>query len=473
MGERLKRQLAEAFSFYRVGRGVNRNSQILLTEESGYLEPEDGEKTYQVTQEQLRAAVPHYNSSLMYSLALSFGPYRVDYTKNGSGLLLAGSKGHIALLNWRDATLRTEFHVKELIRDCTFLHNEHLFAVAQRKAVFIYDSQGIEIHCLKGHTEPQLLEYLPYHFLLVSVNHRGFLKYHDVSTGKPAAEHRFHFEHVNCMQQDPWNAVICVGDARGIVSKWTPNVNKPVARLVCHNGPCRAVAVDVKGNYLVTAGADNKMKIYDNRALGEPLYDYWTAAPGSSMSISQTGLLSVSILNEVVVWKDWTVSKQSAPYMTHSCPGTVSDIDFVPFEDFLGIGTTAGFENMSVPGSGIANYDSAEANPFPSKKQRQEKEVKALLDKLPASSIVVDPGLINTVDRASGDVIRAEAKADKEAKQPKMKKKAKGEAKERKRKELKFEETRDKAQANEQVVKDMKFLENLELDALPKKRAKE
>lgn len=93
--------------------------------------------------------------------------------------------------------------MKELVRDIKFLQNEMLFAVAQRKALYIYDSQGIEVHAIKTHIEPQKLEYLPYHFLLASVNNHGFLKYLDISVGKPVAEHRFHFENVNDMKQNP------------------------------------------------------------------------------------------------------------------------------------------------------------------------------------------------------------------------------------------------------------------------------
>lgn len=49
------------------------------------------------------------------------------------------------------------------------LHNETMFAVAQAKYVHIYDQKGTEVHCLKKHISPVRLEYLPYHFLLVSM----------------------------------------------------------------------------------------------------------------------------------------------------------------------------------------------------------------------------------------------------------------------------------------------------------------
>lgn len=93
-------------------------------------------------------------------------------------------------MQWKEKKLVTEFTVKEKIRDVAFLHNENMFAVAQKQNCYIYDDHGIEIHALKHFIEPKFLEFLPYHFLLTCMTKRGHLKYQDVTTGEVVAEHK-------------------------------------------------------------------------------------------------------------------------------------------------------------------------------------------------------------------------------------------------------------------------------------------
>jgi U3 small nucleolar RNA-associated protein 7 len=60
-----------------------------------------------------------------------FGPYNsFDVSRNGRNLLLAGKKGHLCVVDWKDKDLVSEFHVKQLVRDVHFLNNQNMFAVA-------------------------------------------------------------------------------------------------------------------------------------------------------------------------------------------------------------------------------------------------------------------------------------------------------------------------------------------------------
>lgn len=43
------------------------------------------------------------------------GPYVVDYTLSGRYLALAGRKGHLAIMDWKQARLITELQVRECL----------------------------------------------------------------------------------------------------------------------------------------------------------------------------------------------------------------------------------------------------------------------------------------------------------------------------------------------------------------------
>lgn len=372
--------------------------ELLLQEEPGCLEAEGMEKTFRLKQADIASAVPIANKLQYFDLDLDvFGPYTINYSRHGRNLLLGGRKGHLATFDWRTKKLGCEFHVRETLRDVQYLHNEMMFAVAQKHCLFIYDHTGMELHCLKQHKEVNRLTFLPHHFLLVTADDHGCLRYLDTSIGKPVAEHRTRLGALHCMAHNPHNAIVHLGHQNGTVTLWSPNINTPLVKMLCHRGPLTAVAIDNSGRYMVTAAMDARLKIWDIRTYKE-LHSNFTQVPCSCVDVSQRGLVCVGKRTVVEVWRDVFSERQTRPYLTHRLKGEVSDVQFCPFEDCLGIGHSRGFTSIIVPGAGEANFDALEANPFQTKRQRQESEVKQLLEKVPSELISLDADRIMKLD---------------------------------------------------------------------------
>ncbi|KAF9212335.1 Small subunit (SSU) processome component [Podila verticillata] len=352
------------------------NSELLLTEQGGFLEPEGIEKTYQLSQRALGKEVDVATSHKMFNLDLKFGPYAIDYTRNGRHLLIGGRKGHVAAFDWQGGNLACELQLRETVRDVTYgskfcqcdplwLHNETMFAVAQKKY---------------GNT--------------------GYLKYQDTSTGNLVAEHRTKQGKCDVMAQNPATAIMHLGHGNGTVTLWSPNMTTPLVKMQCHRGPVTALAIDHAGTYMATAGLDGQLKLWDLRSY-KPMQEYYTPSPAASLSISQRGLLGVGFGPHVSIWRDPFRTKQTSPYMNHLQPGSaVEDVRFVPFEDVLGFGHRNGFGSIIVPGAGEPNFDALEANPFQTKKQRQEMEVHSLLEKIQPEMITLDVGMVGKMDKA-------------------------------------------------------------------------
>ena len=169
--KKLRSNLRRLESKYKDATLKAKDAEILLENEAGFLEAEgELERTYKVRQDELRQDLAVETSRKGFELKLvELGPYIAEYSRNGRHLLLAGRKGHISTIDWRAGELGCELQLGETIRDVTWLHNNQYFAVSQKKYVYIYDSAGVELHCLRKHIEVTNMEFLPYHFLLATV----------------------------------------------------------------------------------------------------------------------------------------------------------------------------------------------------------------------------------------------------------------------------------------------------------------
>ncbi|KAF1826277.1 BING4CT-domain-containing protein [Dissoconium aciculare CBS 342.82] len=402
-----------------------KDAEILLENQSGFLEPEgELERTYKVRQDEIQESVGVETAKKGFELKLeNMGPYVHDYTRNGRDLLLAGRKGHVATLDWRSGKLGCELQLGETVRDAKWLHNNQYFAVAQKRSVYIYDHHGVEIHNLDQHIEVTHMEFLPYHFLLATIGNAGWLKWHDTSTGKLVTQVGTKQGTPTTLAQNPRNAILHVGHQNGTVSLWSPSTSTPLAKMLCHRGPVRALAMDREGRYMVSTGQDMKMAVWDIRTF-KPVHEYLLRQPGSSLAISERNLTAVSWGTQTTIWKDLYNKhtsdvdqiKVKSPYMAAGAQGiTPERVRWCPYEDVLGISHDSGYSSMLVPGAGEANFDALEANPYENTKQRQEAEVKMLLNKLQPEMISLNPDFIGNLDTASNEQRRLEKDLDRKS----------------------------------------------------------
>jgi U3 small nucleolar RNA-associated protein 7 len=272
-------------------------TEVLLPSDAGFIELENPrEKVYHLKQKDIIASVDLNTARTAMDLQLpAFGPYSVNYTRNGRNILFAGKKGHVATMDCLRMTVGMELQLQEEVFDAQWLHNDTMFAVAQNKYTYIYDNKGMEIHCMKKHERPYKLDFLPYHFLLTSVGHSGWIKWQDVSIGEYVAGYQTGHGPCKVLKHNPQNAVSHLGHSNGVVSLWSPAAGKALVSMFCHKAPVTDLAVDREGRYMVTTGLDSTLKVWDLRKFAL-LHTYKLKKPAVSVDISERGLVRIVLL---------------------------------------------------------------------------------------------------------------------------------------------------------------------------------
>lgn len=167
---------------------------------------------------------------------------------------------------------------------------------------------------------------------------------------------------------------------------------------------------------MITSGLDHLLNIWDLRTYKQ-LKSIRLQAGASSLAFSQKNFISASLRNEIIVFKDEIIQsntdkensqeevlieniKKSQIYLNHQLNNVgVQNLQFCPYEDVLGVGHANGISSLLIPGSGEACFDALEANPYESKNQRRQWEVKALLEKIQPELISLDPFKLKSLDK--------------------------------------------------------------------------
>lgn len=451
----LRKTLEETKERNRDAASRNASAEILLPSEAGFIEIDGDnkrEKIFHLKQRDIIQNVDLNSAKNAIDLQLTtFGPYFANYSRNGRSLLFAGRKGHVATLDCLRTSVGMELQLQEEIHDVHYLHNDTMFAVAQNKYTYIYDNKGVEIHCMKRHERPFKLDFLPYHFLLTSIGHSGWIKWHDVSIGMYISGYQTGHGPCKVLKHNPVNAVSHVGHSNGVISLWSPSAGKSLASMFCHKAPITDLAIDREGKYMATTGLDGYLKVWDLRKF-TALHSYKLDQPGVSVDISDRGLIGVGLGRQVQVLRNAFTQPMDVTYLSHSVrtPNDrlsggagvtaaakallssvkVSSVRFRPLEDVLCIGHSHGLSTMLVPGAGEPNYDSFENNPFINSRQRREAEVQGLMDKLSHEMIGLDASFVGSVEKDRETLVKEQnalfQNANKKELDKKDKKRARG-----------------------------------------------
>ncbi|KAI5181792.1 U3 small nucleolar RNA-associated protein 7 [Nematocida sp. AWRm80] len=317
-----------------------------------------------------------------YKLHMEKGPYKVRYTPSGDSMLCVG-KTEVKTVNTQTLNAEVETELYDDLYDGTYLHSNAFYALAQSKAVYIYDRDGVELHVLRSHVGARALTFLQDHFLLTSFSDRGMLRYHDTTIGKLVSEISTK-ERGIAMTHDRSNGVVYLAGASGHISLWTPRTSEYLSKVLCHKSRVNNIQVSENGSILyTTAGGD--LSQWDIRNMFQPLSTESYGMPITSLTVSQTGLIALASRNRVNIinqQNELVLSHHTARSITHS-------LSFMPYEDVLTIGTIHGIENIIVPGAGQELYRRHE-NPKASKTEKKNAEIRRILEKIPADMIALE-----------------------------------------------------------------------------------
>jgi U3 small nucleolar RNA-associated protein 7 len=354
---------------------------ILESAEPGFLEAEHTPSAWEVEE-----VVDIGTKEKALKLDLEEGRYRCAYTDSGRHLLLHSAKGFVSMIDTISMNCLFERNLQDEVRASTFLASEGSFALAQPKATYIYNKEGVEVHAVRYLHGVNAMVYLPHHFLLATASEKGILQYQDISMGKLVSDIKTREGPQHVIEHDSSNGVVYLSGRTGTVSLWAPRSSEYLAKILCHRN--KVEQIKIRDGIMATVARENKLKLWDMRATHAPLLNESVPFVPREIDFSQNRKIALCSNSKSLVY-----DVSGSPYMKHTFSGRqISHCRFVPYEDILTVCTNRGVDSMVVPGSGAALYEKYD-NPRMSKGERREAEVRRLLEKIPADMIGLESGV--------------------------------------------------------------------------------
>ncbi|KRH94738.1 WD40-repeat-containing subunit of the 18S rRNA processing complex [Pseudoloma neurophilia] len=359
-------KIKNKFKLANVAKKYEETAELLQTQEKGFIKLEKDEKM--PTQKKIKMNVANSVREKAFSLNLEESNWKSSYSIDGRFLLLH-NKSSITVFDNKTLNVFYEREIKN-IETSIFLHNEQYCAISA-DSFYIYNKNGQEIHHLPKYRDVKKMTFLPDHFLLATLHRSPFLKYFDTSIGKEVAA--IFIKEKNCSSiSRRSDGIVLIGGNKGTVSFYSPNTKEALCKILVNSA--KITSISVKNDNFACSSLQGTY-FYDFRKLNEPIYRL-----PKSENVSLSNTLAFSFRNTVCTFLNGN------PYVKETYKG-VNSIEFAPYEDILTVGTSLGLRNMIVPGSGEANIDADEDSPFLTKKQRKEREIQKLLQKIPSTFI--------------------------------------------------------------------------------------
>ncbi|EJW02203.1 hypothetical protein EDEG_03357 [Edhazardia aedis USNM 41457] len=389
-------------------------------------EDESNQNLFKYKNAYIQKHIPKKLQNILIERELPFDYYyHTKYDSTGRYKLVYNSQGYQSVIDTKKDKLQYEQEISDHVYDGTFLHNELYTALAQNKAVYTY-KQGVETQCIRELKNMRKISFMPYHFLLTCLQNDGVIKYFDTSIGKVVATVDSQFNNNSyskstasspektklygkksktngsfnyCLEINPANGITYIGHQNGTVTLHKPSQKEYILKVLCHTSLVKNIQIDRTGNYMITNGIDNVIKIWDIRNLYQSYNKIDTQTNHEFLKLSHNNYLATGFKNKIHIYKDIFNTNykniEDALHMQETTHGSlVRSLCYCPYQDILSAGHTHGFKSLIVPGSGDPIFDSCEDTPFRTKKQRQNLEVRRLLEKIPFELISEENDII-------------------------------------------------------------------------------